>query len=246
MECTRYLDEIGELVDGTLAGEPRRDLAAHLRTCDACTALVSELTRIREAAGSLERLEPPAASWPRIQARARLGARRRSPVRGWLPLAAAAALLLLVAAGYLLRQPAREQASVSAPAPTAAAQDQAAAASVDEQAELASSVEAKLRLAEQHYQEAIRDLEKLAQDRETLDPQVAAALQKNLQVVDQAIDESRAALRTEPESEPAQQSLFDAFRTKVTLLQDTIALINEMRKGNQAEAARIAEGLDKS
>jgi hypothetical protein len=242
MECTRYLDAIGELVDGTLAGDARRDLEAHLRTCDACTALASELTRIREAAGSLERLEPPAASWPRIQARIQPG--RPSIVRSWLPLAAAAALLLVVAAGYLLRQPADGQARAPAPAPAAAAQDQAASA--DEQAELASSVEAKLRLAEQHYQEAIRDLEKLAQDREALDPQVAAALQKNMQVVDQAIDESRAALRTEPESEPAQQSLFDAFRTKVTLLQDTIALINEMRKGNQAEAARIAEGLDKS
>ena len=244
MECTRHLDAIGELVDGTLAGDARRDLEAHLRTCDVCTALASELTRIREAAGSLERLEPPAASWPRIQARVRSGAGRPSMVRGWLPLAAAAALLLVVAAGYLMRQQPGGQAGRSAAAPTAAAQDQTA--SPDEQAELASSVEAKLRLAEQHYQEAIRDLEKLAQDREALDPQVAAALQKNLQVVDQAIDESRAALRTEPESEPAQQSLFDAFRTKVTLLQDTIALINEMRKGNQAEAARIAEGLDKS
>ena len=60
------------------------------------------------------------------------------------------------------------------------------------------------------------------------------------------LDESRAALRTEPTSEPAQQSLLEAFRTKVGLLQDTIALINEMRKGNQAEAARIAEGLNKS
>ena len=245
MECTRHLDAIGELVDGTLAGDARRDLEAHLRTCDTCTALASELTRIRQAAGSLERLEPPAASWPRIQARVRLGAGRPSMLRGWLPLAAAAALLLVVAAGYLLRHASDGQARRSAPSPTATAQSQAPT-SADEQAELASSVEAKLRLAEQHYQDAIRDLEKLAQDREALDPQVAAALQKNMQVVDQAIDESRAALRTEPESEPAQQSLFDAFRTKVTLLQDTIALINEMRKGNQAEAARIAEGLDKS
>ena len=242
MQCDRYLDAIGELVDGTIASAARRELAAHLRTCDACTALVSELTSIRQAAGSLERLEPPAASWSRIQSRMGVGARRSRAVRSWLPLAAAALLLLAVAAGYLVRPPASEQGS---PAASAAVEEPIEGAQ-DEQAALASSVEAKLRLAERHYQEAIRDLEKLAQDREALDPQVAAALQKNLQVVDQAIDESRAALRTEPESEPAQESLFDAFRTKVTLLQDTIALINEMRKGNQAEAARIAEGLDKS
>ena len=243
MQCDRYLDAIGELVDGTIASAARRELAAHLRTCDACTALVSELTSIRQAAGSLERLEPPAASWSRIQSRMGVGARRSRAVRSWLPLAAAALLLLAVAAGYLVRRPASEPGA--SPAASAAVEEPIEGAQ-DEQAALASSVEAKLRLAERHYQEAIRDLEKLAQDREALDPQVAAALQKNLQVVDQAIDESRAALRTEPESEPAQESLFDAFRTKVTLLQDTIALINEMRKGNQAEAARIAEGLDKS
>ena len=243
MQCDRYLDAIGELVDGTIADAARRELAAHLRTCDACTALVSELTSIRQAAGSLERLEPPPASWPPIQSRAGVGGRRTSAVRSWLPLAAAAVLLLAVAAGYVYQGPAAEQAAAPAPA---AADEETVEGSADEQAALASSVEAKLRLAEQHYQEAIRDLEKLTQDRGALDPQVAAALQKNMQVVDQAIDESRAALRSEPENEPAQQSLFDAFRTKVTLLQDTIALINEMRKGNQAEAARIAEGLDKS
>ena len=48
-------------------------------------------------------------------------------------------------------------------------------------------------------------------------------LQKNLQVIDQAIAESRAALRSEPQSAPARDSLFDALRRKVTLLQDTIA-----------------------
>ena len=49
------------------------------------------------------------------------------------------------------------------------------------------------------------------------------------------------ALRTQPENTMAQESLFDAFRRKVALLQDTIALMNEMRKGNQAGAARLAE-----
>jgi tetratricopeptide (TPR) repeat protein len=243
MQCDRYLDAIGDLVDGSIGVDARRELAAHLRTCDACTALVAELTSIREAAGSLERLQPPPASWERIRAQTRLRGGRVPSLRGWLPLAAAALILLAVAVGYVLQKPGNEPAAASDPA---AAANDPAGVTPDEQAALASSVEAKLRLAEQHYQEAIRDLEKLAQDREALDPQVAAALQKNMQVVDQAIDESRAALRTEPESEPAQQSLFDAFRTKVTLLQDTIALINEMRKGNQAEAARIAEGLDKS
>ena len=52
-------------------------------------------------------------------------------------------------------------------------------------------------------------------------------------------------MRAEPLNTQAQDSLFDAFRSKIALLQDTIALINEVRKGNQAEAARIADGMNK-
>ena len=50
----------------------------------------------------------------------------------------------------------------------------------------------------------------------------------------------------QPDSRLAQESLFDAFRRKVALLQDTIALMNEMRKGNEAGTARIVEELKKS
>jgi hypothetical protein len=62
-------------------------------------------------------------------------------------------------------------------------------------------------------------------------------------VIDQAINESRAALKVQPNNEPAQQSLLESFKTKIALLQDTVALINEMRKGNDAGAARIVSGL---
>ena len=50
----------------------------------------------------------------------------------------------------------------------------------------------------------------------------------------------------EPDDSIAQESLFEAFRRKVALLQDTIALMNEMRKGDTDGAARIVEGLNKS
>jgi hypothetical protein len=110
--------------------------------------------------------------------------------------------------------------------------------------ELAQSVDSELRQAEEHYDKAIKGLEQIANSESgALDPQIAAAVQKNLTVIDQAIGESRAALRTQPDSEPAQQSLIENFRTKLMLLQDTVALINEMRKGNEAGAARIVSGL---
>jgi hypothetical protein len=110
--------------------------------------------------------------------------------------------------------------------------------------DLAQSVDSELRQAEAHYDKAIKGLEQIANSENgALDPQIAATVQKNLTVIDQAIGESRAALRTQPDSEPAQQSLLESFRTKLMLLEDTVALINEMRKGNEAGAARIVSGL---
>lgn len=89
-------------------------------------------------------------------------------------------------------------------------------------------------------------LDQAGSDQNAIDPQTAAMLQKNLKVIDQAIAESRAALRSEPESAPARDSLFDALKRKLVLLQDTIALMNEMRKGNAAGAAHIVDSSNKS
>ena len=80
-----------------------------------------------------------------------------------------------------------------------------------------------------------------AKRRHTVDPQTAAVLQKNLQVMNEAIDESAQALDAEPQSAPARDSLFEALKQKIQLLQDTIALMNEMRQGNAAGAAEIVE-----
>ena len=102
----------------------------------------------------------------------------------------------------------------------------------------------ELRLAETHYEKAIKGLEEIAtSEQDSLDPRTAATVRKSLAVIDQAISESRAAIRSQPANEPAQQSLIENFKTKITLLQDTVVLINEMRKGNEAGAARIVSGL---
>lgn len=154
------------------------------------------------------------------------------------PLAIAATLLVIVGGtSWMLWR----QASVAAPATQQAVSSPAAPANE----KVAQTVENELKLAEEHYQRAIAGLEQITRtESATLDPQVASVLQKNLAVIDQAIGESRAALQAQPTSQVAQESLFEALRNKVGLLQDTIALINEMRKGNQEGAARVASGLN--
>jgi hypothetical protein len=110
-----------------------------------------------------------------------------------------------------------------------------------------ASLERELQLAADHYEKAVVALEQVATQAESpLDPELTATLRKNLEVIDAAIGDSRVALQAEPGNPLAQESLFEAFRRKISLLQDTIALMNEMRKGNDAGAARIVDGLNKS
>lgn len=247
VSCEQFESLIGELVDGTLDGAPRHTLEAHLTTCPACTRLVEDLLVVRRAARTLPVLPPPARLKARVDdaiTRERDARPSTGPWRRFvLPLTAAAVIVLAVAAGMMLR-PGSESPAAPGPATTAgpAAVDPATAT----EAELIGSVEAELQQTERHLERAVAGLEVLARDRQTLDPQVADEVQKNMLVIDRAIGESRAALRGNPLSAEAQDSLFEAFRAKIALLQDTVALINEVRKGNQAEAARIADGMNKS
>jgi anti-sigma factor RsiW len=237
---------IHDYVDETLDAAERAEVDRHLASCGECRALVADLREIRRVARSLDLREPPVRAWGRIERAIRLegehSAEQASRVQGllrskamWTWMAAAAVLVLAVVTG--LRYTPRP-ATTGAPAP---AQGSAANAQVGGDA---AQVEAELRLAAEHYENAIKGLEQIANaEQNALDPRTAATVQKNLSVIDQAISESRAALRAEPTSQPAQQSLIDSFKTKMALLQDTVALINEMRKGNEAGAARIVSGL---
>jgi anti-sigma factor RsiW len=254
MQCTQYREWIHELVDGTIGAIRRAELERHLAECEDCPALAADLRAIQETASSLPALEPPDRVWLQVAGRLHQEGRDTVPApspavpgRGIAWLALAAALVLAVGASllYLLPEFRANRAGAPAPASTAAGN---AAPDIDVQ-----GVEAEFRLAEQHYQNAIAKLEQAARldqpagdDKASIDPQTAAMLQKSLKVIDQAIAESRTALRSEPQSAAARDSLFDALKRKVTLLQDTIALMNEMRKGNAAGAAQLADPLNKS
>jgi anti-sigma factor RsiW len=243
---------LNDYVDEGLAAAERESVDRHLQDCDRCRAIVADLGELRRAAANLPPMEPPARTWTAIERALRstsadsqtsapfrepsprhashrdAGEGRSSrvgrPVRLWGGLAAAAALVVATLVGFRVVTD-RETEQVTE-APTA------------------QSVEAELRQAEEHYQKAISGLEQIAAaDKGALDPGTAATLQKNLAVVDQAIGESRAALRAQPNSEPAQASLLDSFKAKLALLENTVALINEMRKGNEAGAAQIVSSL---
>jgi Putative zinc-finger len=230
---------INDYVDNALPEADRAEVERHVAACEACRLLVDDLRAIAQAAASLEPLDPPSGVWPRIASEIHEGAPRARARTSWTWLAAAAVLALATIVGLRMGPLSRRGAGESRP--TASASGARAAASG---ADTARTVETELRQAEEHYDKAITGLEQIANaNQSAFDPGTAATLHKNLAVIDQAISESRAAVHAEPNSEPAQQSLLENFRTKIAVLQDTVALINEMRKGNEAGAARIVSDL---
>ena len=260
-------ETLNAYADGSLPATEAAEIERHVASCVSCRQLVDDLREILRATADLDLQDPPARAWMRIERAIQLerdgtradGARafqasgadvdapadaalrlkdsRSAGWRTWLPWLAAAAALVLATVVGLRYAPGRSQVA----APASQAGDGAAQASA---VDAAQSVENELRQAEAHYENAIKGLEQIANaEQNALDPRTAATLQKNLAVIDQAINESRAAIRSQPASEPAQQSLIENFKTKIALLQDTVALINEMRKGNEAGAARIVSGL---
>lgn len=233
MKEDRYRSLLGDFVEDSLRGPERREVEAHVKTCESCRATVEDLAEIRKAAASLGRLSPPQAVWERVQdsirsqsvERGSRGTSLSSLSGGAQPFsiashrwALAATLLVSLGAlgltywlGFLPGQAPPEGSP--------------------------EWVSAELQLAEGHYQNAIRGLETIvAEGQSTLDPKVTAVLGQNLALIEDAIVESRAAARGEPANLAAGQSLLAALWQKLSLLQNTISLINEIRKG-QGEAA---------
>ncbi|MBI4263715.1 MAG: anti-sigma factor [Acidobacteria bacterium] len=242
MNCADCELLLGDAVDGALDPAAQRDLETHLAACDRCRRTAADLRAIRSAASALDPYEPPPHVWTKIAAAIDADGRRPWWRPGWAARGAwasrmpvprlasvAAAVVLIAGAGWMAWSSRPTAAPPDDPAP-------AVAASGSGDVDLA----AELKAAEGEYVTAITGLEAIAKTSGTeLDAETADVLQASLTVIDQAIDESRAALETEPASEVAQESLFEALRSKVVLLQETVALLNEMRKGDQEGAARI-------
>jgi hypothetical protein len=241
MACEQYLNWIQEKVDGTIGSIRLAQLDLHLDTCADCRALLEDLQRIHDAAADLPQLSAPDRAWLQIAGRLRQEGRihedapaGRSAARGYAAwLAIAAALVIAVGSAVMLLVP---RGASAPPAQTASGRPATGGAASESSVDAVNAVEA----AQAQFEKAIADLEKVAKaNQQALDPGTSATIEKNLGIIDQAIAENRAAVKSEPASVAARATLFDALRQKVSLLQDTISLINEMRKGNNAAAAQL-------
>jgi anti-sigma factor RsiW len=244
MTCQAFEQELGDFVDGTLAPDRTAVIGAHVRGCDACRAMVEDFMTLRSVARTLEPELPPPHVWTRLAAALEQEHERRpwwrlsSGALAWRPVVAAAVMVVLLGGASWLAwretaTPVSQTAGNAIPSATAT-----------QGSGIPTPIDA-VQAAEQTYTKEIGDLEQVTKAQSgALDPRTQQVVQANLEVIDQAIGQSREALKTQPANAVAQDSLFDALRSKVQLLQDTVALINEMRKGNQDGAARIMSEMN--
>ena len=243
MTCARSRTDLQELIDGTLGAIRSAELQQHLETCADCRALHDDLRRIHEAAATLGPVVPPDHIWLQIAGRLRQEGRvhdrpatesRRHAQYVWLAIAAT--LVISVGAALFL-----VMSRGAAPAPAEIAGGNATG--VDS---VQSGVE-DLRKAEQLLQSGVAKLkEGLGSEKQGLPPAVAATLDRNLQILDQAIAENSSALQQDPQNIAARNGLFDLLQRKISLLQDTLTLMNEIRKGNAAGVAQVVDSPNKS
>jgi anti-sigma factor RsiW len=246
--CDQVEMDLSAFADGTLDTARRAEVEAHVRACAACAGLVRDLRQIRTAAGALGSPAPPAHVWLEVAGQIRLSGGVTSPADAalrpsrsraarWQWIGIAAALVITTLGLYVVttRSPQPGRTSASAPAGNA------------KTSVTVESVQDDLRQAEALYTGAIAKLEAIAKsDSGAITPDVAAKLQRSLTTIDTAIAESRSALNEHPESTSARDSLFEALRQKVAVLQQTVALINVMRNGDQSGAAKIVGGKSSS
>jgi anti-sigma factor RsiW len=201
---------LDDYVDGALDEAAFQELEAHLAGCAACRAQERQLRALLAEAAALPRqIAPPRDLWPGVAAQ--LG--RKAQVLAWSrslwqrpALLAAAAAVVVAVAGVALRQ--RES-----PATRGAAADAFVLPA-------AAGLPPDLAFAEAAYAQAASDLRSaLEARRDELAPDTLRIVDQNLQAIDSALDEIRAALAKDPANADLARLLRGAHKRKLEVLQ---------------------------
>jgi len=224
LTCEQLVDVLDDFLDGRATADARAAVHAHLAACPACPALVADVRAIRGTARTLGPIEPPDHVWRHVRARVSVDGPRRPSLldrlglssSGWRqPAGALAGLVLVVSSltwiGVRL-----------ADAPPRMADGAGALAG--------------FQLAEAEYTDAIASLEEAAAAAAPrLDELTTATLRSSIDDIDLAIGDAREALAREPGDALSQESLLDALDSKVTLLQDTVAMLGDFEPATEVQ-----------
>ena len=234
-----WTDKLSEYLDDELSPRERDAVESHLRGCAECAAVLDDLTRVVERAQRLDRRPPRADLWDGIAARTETRGAAPRRVSFTLPQLVAAAVLLIAVSAGLAWQIAGRSAEASrssgrASTPTSerdlsTSSGSSRASSRDEPSAEGSNIDiAHVSFADAQYDAAVSDLEKALQNgRGRLDKTTIEIVEHNLQIIDQAIEQARQALETDPANDYLSGHLVDARRRKLDLLRRAAALTTE-------------------
>jgi anti-sigma factor RsiW len=237
MTHEQILDLLDDFVGGDLPPREERDVRRHLMQCEGCRAEEQALRALLDEAAALpDEIVPERDLWtdiaPRLQSRGSLdesadtltevrviGPRPARPLPWWM--LAAASIALVATTSFATLQLSGRGAGETVPA----IESQQAQRPQGAAPRSAITALAAFRPAEEEYEKAISDLEiVLRTQRGRLAPQTAATLEANLRIIDQAIQESRAALAADPNSAELTHMLSDAYDTKLDVLRRAVSL----------------------
>lgn len=196
--------------------------ALHRARCTACSTLWDELERIGAEAARLPLLTPARDLWDGIEARIVTVPRALPFYRGHtFRLAVAASLLVAVSSAVTWRL-----ATSDVPAPGLVADGDASVSGDRTDARDASQTHrASFSQSVSQMDREIAALQTIVAERSAeLDPRTVAVLEANLKLIDTAIDESRAALESDPASRYLSAQFTRAYTSKLTLLRDAATL----------------------
>jgi hypothetical protein len=250
-DCDLMCERLAAYLEGDLAPEERAAAERHLAECASCAEVLVELRAIAAQAAAMPLLTPSRDLWSDIESRISTpvtvlagapAAVRRAPRRQW-QFAIAAAALIAATAGttYLIatrssgkaaaiskvatQPPVQRTAPTTAPATVVATAPQIAPAPVPPPYVTPVSRPKKDVSAARVYDQEISLLDRLVHTRrESLDPKTVAIIEKNLEIIDKAITESRAALAKDPKSPLLSNQLDNVLGSKVELLR-TVAFL---------------------
>ena len=219
MVCKECQALLSEYIDGALELGEQVNLERHLGDCEPCRAVRDDLLQIVHFSQQLPMQSPSTALWPRISSDlAELQPSFWSRPLRWLLsfrtlnfnfsvpqlIAGAAVLAIVVSIGVIVSRRDIEQPRLSASA-----------------GQLTSSGVRPLSQTDlQQLEKQITQLsETVEQRKDSWDPELRNAFERNLLYIDQSLVECRHQLKDNPADDVSQELMLNAYREKVRLLE---------------------------
>lgn len=235
-ECVRFETQLGPWLEQELDAGAQGFMTRHRSNCASCDAIVQDLEQLVADAASLPATPAPRDFWPAIAARLEtevvpIGGSAVPHVRRMartvsMRRAAVAATLLVSATSLVTWQITRARsAGTTDRTATVAASGEVTAAAQGDGAAAASGAVMRLTTggnapdASTTYEREIAALRRIVDERFTeLDSATVAELRRNLDIIDRAIADSKAALASDPRNGLGARQLDRALEAKLDLL----------------------------